>query len=79
MQPLYDLQLDVQEKVSRLSQSDQDLCKCLMHMTFSQTARAMGVPRSTLQDMVRRMGHGLVELGLESYAPFRPLIEPKSG
>lgn len=74
-----DLQFDVQEKISQLSQSDQDLCKCLMHMTFSQTARAMSVPRSTLQDMVRRMGHRLMELGLESYAPFRPLIELKSG
>jgi DNA-directed RNA polymerase specialized sigma24 family protein len=78
-QALLDLQLDVQEKVSQLSQSDQDLCKCLMHMTFSQTARAMSVPRSTLQDMVRRMGHRLVELGMESYAPFRPLIEHKAG
>ena len=74
-----DLQIDVLEKVSQLSQSDQKLCKCLMHMTFSQTARVLSVPRSTLQDMVRRMGNRLLELGLESYAPLRPLIEHKAG
>ena len=66
--PLPDLQLDLQEKLRLLSPDDQHLCHCLMHLTFSQAARALGVPRSTLQGMANRLGQRLIDVGMGDYA-----------
>jgi DNA-directed RNA polymerase specialized sigma24 family protein len=68
-----DLQMDVQAAIAQLSPIERDLCHRLMHVSFSQAARSLGVPRSTLQNMVRRLADRLEAFGLSVYAPNLPV------
>jgi RNA polymerase sigma-70 factor (ECF subfamily) len=62
-----DLRLDVQDVVDRLPAQLRGVCDLLMKHGSTDAAKALGVPRGTFHDMVRRVRAEFREAGLDAY------------
>lgn len=62
-----DLAIDLAAAEARLSALEVAVCRLLREATKTEVAEVLGVPRTTLQEMVRRIGKKLAGTGLEEY------------
>lgn len=62
-----DLVIDLRQAEARLTAPEIVVCRLLREMTKTEAASALGLPRTTLQDIVHRLGGKLARAGLEEY------------
>ena len=62
-----DLALDVEAVINRLSDDLRRLCELLKTNSITDTARAMGVPRTTLYTYIRQLRKVFKAAGLQNY------------
>ena len=67
-----ELALDVEEVLKRLPDNLRRLCELLKTGSISDAARAMGVPRTTLNDHVKKLREFFEAAGLRDYLSVRP-------
>lgn len=60
-----DVRLDLERALSTLPPDLRQLAEYLREMTPSEVARATGVPRTTINDRIKKLGAALRERGLE--------------
>ena len=65
-----DLALDCKWVVEQLEPFEAEACRLLPEMSKAEAARRLGVPRTTLQDITRRIGVKLEAAGMRDY--YRP-------
>lgn len=66
-QELRELAVDVRAVVNRLPADQRALCRHLRTMSICEAARAIGVPRTTLNELVRKVRAAFEEAGLHDY------------
>jgi DNA-directed RNA polymerase specialized sigma24 family protein len=64
---LRELTVDVRAVVNRLPADQRALCRHLRTMNISEAAHAMGIPRTTLNDLARKVRAAFKEAGLRDY------------
>ena len=64
---LYELAGDVRAVVDRLPADQRALCRHLRNGSMCEAARAMGVPRTTLNELARKVRAAFEEAGLDDY------------
>ncbi len=62
-----DLALDVRHSVDKLPPIDRVICLLLIDEDVCGVARVVGIPRSTLRDLIKRLRKISEEVGLEKY------------
>ncbi len=62
-----DLALDCKWVVEQLEPFEVEACRLLPQMSKSEAARRLGVPRTTLQDITRRMARKFEAAGMRDY------------
>jgi RNA polymerase sigma-70 factor (ECF subfamily) len=67
-----DLALDLQPVEKLLTKREAELCRYLRKGSVTEAAAAMQIPRTTVQDMVRRIGGKLARAGIEKYFRVSP-------
>ena len=67
-----ELSLDVEEVLNRLPDNLRRLCELLKTGSIADAARAMGVPRTTLNDHVKKLREFFEAAGLRDYLSGRP-------
>jgi RNA polymerase sigma-70 factor (ECF subfamily) len=67
-----ELALDVEEVLKRLPDNLRRLCELLKTGSIADAARAMGVPRTTLHDHVKKLREVFEAAGLRDYLAGRP-------
>ena len=78
-QETVELALDVEGALKQLPDNLRRLCELLKTGTISDAARAMGVPRTTLNDWVKKIGKFFEAAGLRDYLPGRPSSGASAG
>ena len=71
-QETVELALDVEEVLNRLPDNLRGLCELLKTGSIADAARAMGVPRMTLNDHVKKLREFFEAAGLRDYLAGRP-------
>jgi len=66
-QTRFELNHDVENLTSRLTSSDQEICRLLTKHTVSEAARQLNVPRSTLSDRITKIRERFEDEGLRDY------------
>ncbi len=62
-----DLALDCKWVIEQLEPFEAEACRLLPEMSKSEAARRLGVPRTTLQDITRRIARKLEAVGMRDY------------
>lgn len=62
-----DRAIDVTRAQARLTALEAEVCRLLLDKTKKEAAAELGIPRTTLQDMVRRIAKKLTQAGLKEY------------
>ncbi len=74
-----DLALDCKWVVEQLEPFEAAACRLLPEMSKAEAARRLGVPRTTLQDVTRRIAHKLEAAGMRDYyMPARQSVKRRS-
>jgi RNA polymerase sigma-70 factor (ECF subfamily) len=60
-----ELQLDVQQGLQRLPEDLRPIAERLQHFTIAELARALGVPRTTLYEQIKRIRRRFQRMGLK--------------
>ena len=68
-QDLLELSIDLQQIIAGLPDPWQDLLERRKHQSMSQISRDLGIPRTTLNDWMRRIRQRFEEAGMKNYLP----------
>ena len=74
-----DLKQDVDVVIAKLSPVEQRLCDCLKRGSITETARELGIPRSTVYDTIARLRKPFEAADLQEYLQIPPTFGRDSG
>jgi RNA polymerase sigma-70 factor, ECF subfamily len=67
-----DLRLDLEAALRTLPPALREACEWLRNQSFTEASRATGIPRSTLQDRMKKVRAQFERAGLDAYLPRPP-------
>lgn len=73
-----DLALDVREFIAKLPPSDRVVCLLLIERDVTDIAGVIGIPRSTLRDLISRLRSTTEGLGMDDHRRCARRVRPKS-
>jgi len=66
------LRLDLEAALRTLPPALREACEWLRNQTYTEASRATGIPRSTLQDRMKKVRAVFEKVGLDAYLPAPP-------